>query len=60
MGEGNVHDLAGAQAVMASPSPEQTAAGERHGVIAPIAVHIEKLPAARRCGVPSSRHIGGH
>jgi hypothetical protein len=38
----DIHDLAGAQAVMASPSPEQAAAGERHGVIAPIAVYIEK------------------
>jgi hypothetical protein len=37
---------------MASPPPEQTAAGERHGFIAPIAVRIEKLPAAQRCGVP--------
>jgi len=38
----DIHDMAGAQAVMASPSPEQAAAGERHGVIAPIMVHIEK------------------
>jgi hypothetical protein len=38
----DVHDMAGAQAMMASPSPEQAAAAERHGVIAPIAVHIEK------------------
>jgi hypothetical protein len=38
----DVHDMAGTQAVMASPSPEQAAAGERHGVIAPILVHIEK------------------
>ena len=29
-------------AVMSSPSPEQAAAGERHGVINPITVHIEK------------------
>jgi len=38
----DVHDLAGAQAVMASPSPEQAAAGERHGVINPITVYVEK------------------
>jgi hypothetical protein len=38
----DIHDLAGAMAVMASPSPEQAAAGERHGVIKPIAVHVEK------------------
>jgi hypothetical protein len=34
--------MAGAQAVMASPSPEQAASGERHGVINPISVLIEK------------------
>ncbi len=38
----DIHDMAGAQAVMTSPSPEQAAAGERHGVIPPITVHIEK------------------
>ena len=37
-----IHDLAAAMAIMASSSPEQAAAGERHGVIQPIAVHIEK------------------
>ncbi len=38
----DIHDMAGAQAVMTSPSPEQAAAGERHGVINPITVHVEK------------------
>ncbi len=38
----DIHDMAGAQAVMTSPSPEQAAAGERHGVINPITVYIEK------------------
>jgi hypothetical protein len=38
----DVHDLAGAQAMMASPSPETAAAMERHGVIPPLTVYIEK------------------
>ncbi len=38
----DVHDLAGAQAVMASPSPETAAAMERHGVLPPLTVYIEK------------------
>jgi hypothetical protein len=38
----DVHNLAGAQATMASPWPEQAATGERHGVINPITVFIEK------------------
>ncbi len=38
----DIHDMAGAQAMMASPSPEQAATGERHGVINPITVYIEK------------------
>ncbi len=38
----DVHDLAGAQAMMASPSPETAAAMERHGVLPPLAVYIEK------------------
>jgi hypothetical protein len=38
----DIHDLAGAQAMMASPSPEDAAAMERHGVIPPITAHIEK------------------
>ena len=31
----NVHDMAGAQAMMASPSPEDKALEEKHGVIEP-------------------------
>jgi hypothetical protein len=38
----DIHDVAGAQAMMASPSPEDAAAMERHGVIPPITAHIEK------------------
>lgn len=38
----DVHDMAGAQAIMAAPSPEQAAAAERHGVIQPVIAHIEK------------------
>jgi hypothetical protein len=38
----DVHDLAGAQAMMASPSPEDAAAMERNGVLPPLAVYIEK------------------
>jgi hypothetical protein len=38
----DIHDVAGAQAMMTSPSPEVAAAMERHGVIPPITAHIEK------------------
>ena len=38
----DIHDMAGLQELMASPSPEDTAAEERHGVIQPITVYIEK------------------
>jgi hypothetical protein len=38
----DVHDVAGAQAMMATPSPETAAAMERHGVTPPLAVYIEK------------------
>lgn len=38
----DVHDMAGVQAMMASPSPEDAAAMERHGVIPPLTVYIEK------------------
>jgi hypothetical protein len=38
----DIHDMAGLQALMDSPSPEDTAAQERHGVTPPIAVFIEK------------------
>jgi hypothetical protein len=37
-----IHDMARMQAVMASPSPEDAAAMERHGVIQPITAYIEK------------------
>jgi hypothetical protein len=38
----DIHDIAGAQAMMASPSPETAAAMESHGVIPPITAYIEK------------------
>lgn len=38
----DVHDMAGAQAMMASPSPDAAAAMERHGVTPPLTVYIEK------------------
>ncbi len=38
----DVHDLAGAQAMMASPSPDEVAAMERHGVLPPITAYVER------------------
>ena len=38
----DVNDLDRFQAVMASPPPELVAGMERHGVIQPLAVHVEK------------------
>jgi len=38
----DIHDLAGAQTALDSPSPEGAAAAERHGVIPPVTVYIEK------------------
>lgn len=38
----DVHDLAGAQSMLASPPPDVAAAMERHGVIPPLTVYIEK------------------
>ena len=38
----DVHDLDGAQAMMASPPPEAAAAMERHGVTPPIVAYIER------------------
>ena len=38
----DVHDMAGAQALLTSPSPELVAAMDRHGVIPPLTAHIEK------------------
>jgi hypothetical protein len=38
----DIHDMAAAQAAIASPSPEDAAAEERHGVIQPITAYIEK------------------
>jgi hypothetical protein len=39
----DVHDVASAQAMMASPSPEVAAAMESHGVIPPVTAYIEKV-----------------
>lgn len=38
----DIHDMAGAQAMMASPSPEAAALAESHGVIQPVSAFIEK------------------
>lgn len=38
----DVHDLQGIEALMTSPPAEAVAAMERHGVIPPITVYIEK------------------
>jgi hypothetical protein len=38
----DIHDMEGAQAAMASPSPEDAATSERHGVIQPITAYIER------------------
>jgi hypothetical protein len=38
----DVHDMAGMQAGLASPSPEMLATEERLGVIRPIVAYIEK------------------
>jgi hypothetical protein len=38
----DVQDMAAMTAAMASPSPELAAAIERHGVVGPIAIYIER------------------
>ena len=38
----DVHDVEGAQAMMASPSPEAADAMARHGVAPPIVAYMEK------------------
>ena len=38
----DIHDMEGLQALMASPSPEDLDAQERHGVIPPIVAYVEK------------------
>jgi hypothetical protein len=38
----DIHDMAGLQALMDSPSPDDIDAQERHGVIPPITAYIEK------------------
>jgi hypothetical protein len=38
----DIHDMAGAQAMMASPSPEAAAQAESHGVLPPVTTYIEK------------------
>ncbi|HEY5148076.1 MAG TPA: hypothetical protein VII82_14980 [Polyangiaceae bacterium] len=38
----DVHDMAGMKAMMASPPPETAAAMERHGVVPPLTMFIEK------------------
>jgi hypothetical protein len=38
----DIHDMAGLQAMMTTPSPDDETAAERHGVIQPITAYIEK------------------
>lgn len=38
----DINDMEGIQALMASPSPEDTALQEKHGVIQPLTAYIEK------------------
>ena len=38
----DIHDVAAAQAMMASPAPEVAAQAESHGVLAPMTAYIEK------------------
>jgi hypothetical protein len=38
----DIHDLAGAQAMMASPPADVAAQAERHGVLPPITVYVER------------------
>jgi hypothetical protein len=38
----NVHDMPGLEAMLASPSPDDGTTMERHGVIPPVTVYIEK------------------
>ncbi len=38
----DIHDVAAAQAMVASPSADTVAAMERHGVITPITAYVEK------------------
>ena len=38
----DVEDLAGAQAMLASPPPETAAAMQSHGVVPPLTAYIEK------------------
>jgi hypothetical protein len=38
----DISDLAGAQAMMATPSPEAAAQMESHGVLPPVTTYIEK------------------
>jgi len=38
----DVHDMAAAQAMVASPTPEVAALMDQHGVIPPVNVHVEK------------------
>ncbi len=38
----DVHDMAGLQAALSSPTPELVDAMERHGVIQPLSVYLDK------------------
>jgi hypothetical protein len=38
----DIHDMEGLQELMASPTPEDKDAQERHGVVQPIVAYVEK------------------
>jgi hypothetical protein len=38
----DIHDVAGAQAMMTAPSPEVAAQMESHGVLPPVTTYIER------------------
>ena len=37
----DIHDMAGAEAMMTSPSPEVAATMQKHGVVPPITAYVE-------------------
>ena len=37
----DIHDMAGAEAMMTSPSPEVAAVMQKHGVVPPITAYVE-------------------
>jgi len=50
----DIHDMEGLQALMASPSPEDAAAEERHGVIQPIRSTSRSSPSRQASEIRQS------